>query len=493
MAIAIAVLGCLVGLFDRSLAFHDEIINTNKALESVVLDYAMRPVFFLLNIVALKLFGNHTYSLVIMSVMSVTITALVLYQICTRYLSASMGVLCVVAYVGVNMVRYWGVRAMAHGHAGMFMMVSIYLALRCFDANDPRKQRWFGALAGLMAMVSFSTHPTLAGYVVALCSWAGITWIASLSQFSRSSVISRPLRPTLWIGIGVVLGLVILMIVYAFWYHESYFTAWWKFARIPQGTEEAREYSLYYVGTMLWRGALPSVFLILSFLIVGIHAITTTGKSKAVGSSTRRFAMYMSLYCLVITVAMSSLNQWKHGRILVSYVPLLALSFAFYAAAAKDVLAGWLSAGLAHRITLLAALLFVTAAVANVTHYTAKTSRASFHRRHQGFLSMYEALRNVTDTRVGLLVKRGTLGTQRAFVDSAGLTSVPLASLEEVLTMPPNELVLHLGEHRVRYVFLDLEHATTKERQQLSSSLRKVGGNMLFRWRGIRELWFVER
>ncbi len=491
LVIGIGVLACLVGLFDRGLVFHDEIINTNKALESVVLDYAMRPVFFLLNITALKLFGTHTYALVMMSAVSVVITSLCLYQISRRYISASMGLLCVVAYLGVNMVRFWGVRGMAHGHGGMFMMVSLYLALLSFDAKSATKQRWFGLAAGFVAMVSFSTHPTLAGYVVALCSWAGITWLASLSEKTQHGVVARPLRPMLWIGIGVVLSIVLLMGIYAIWYHESYFTAWWKFASIPQGTEEDRGFSLYYVTTMLWRAALPSAFLLLSLGIVGISKSTRT--KQVIGSPARRFAMYMSLYCLVITVAMTSLNQWKHGRILVTYLPLLALSFAFYAAAAKDVLAGWLPARLARRLTLVAAVVMVVGAMGNVAYYTAKTSRTSFDRRHQGYLAMYEALRNVTDARVGLLVKRGTLGTQAAFVDSAGLTTVHLAPLDEVVAMSPDELVLHLSERRIRYVFLDLEEATKEEHERLSARLRSAGGNMLFHWRGLRELWFVER
>ncbi len=493
LVIGIGVIACLVGLFDRGLVFHDEIINTNKALEFVVLDYAMRPVFFLLNILALKLFGNHTYALVMMSTVSVVITSLCLYQISRRYISASMGLMCVVAYVGVNMVRFWGVRAMAHGHGGMFMMVSLYLALLCFDAKSPNRQRWLGLGAGFVAMVSFSTHPTLAGYVVALCSWAGITWLAGFSEKTRHSVITRPLRPMLWIGIGVALSIILLIVIYAIWYHESYFTAWWKFASIPQGTEKDRGFSLYYVTTMLWRAALPSAFLLLSLGIVGIGKSTRTEKHKTIGSSARSFAMYMSLYCLVITVAMTSLNQWKHGRILVSYLPLLALSFAFSAAAAGDVLAGWLPQRLARRLTRIAALVMVIGAMGNIAHYTAKTSKTSFTRRHQGYLAMYEALRNVTDEQVGLLVKRGTLGTQAAFVDSAGLTTVHLAPLDEVLAMTPGELVLHLSEHRVRYVFWDLEEATEEEHERLSANLRSAGGNMLFHWRGLRELWFVDR
>ncbi len=490
IAVGIAFMGGLVGLFNRSLGFHDEIINTNKAIEGVVLDYAMRPVFYGLNALALQFFGNHTYALVMLSLVSLILTALLLYHICTRYFSSRVGLLCVVAFIGISMVRSFGVRAMPNGHAGMFMLVSLCLALACFDAQLPCRQRILGFAAGLMAIISFATHPTMAGYLVALCSWAGLTWLLSLSSRTKESSLARPLRQTLWIAIGVVTGIGTLMLIYALWYHQSYFSAWWHFASIPQGSEAERGISLFCVRTLLWKGALPAFLLVSSLLIVAARRFAPSTKGEETARTKQSFVLAMVLYCLVVGMAMISLNQWKHQRIIYSYVPLLALSFACWSAAAKEVLALWLPQKWLRVIVVVVVALVMARTVLGIRRTTRHESQRVAALRDK-YLSLYETLRNVPDPTVGFLVGRGELGTKATFVHAAGLQYAKLAFTDELATMTTQELRATLQQHRVRYLYWDLESTSRKEYEEIASNLRSIGGGMLLNWRGLREVWFV--
>lgn len=486
LVVGIALLAGLTGLFSRSVAYHDEVINTAKATNGVVLDYAMRPAFFLINRFALKTFGNHTYALVIISVLSLVITALFLYYICTRYFRPSVGLLCVVAYVGINMVRHSGVRAMAHTHAGMFMVVSLYFALICFTDKTARKQRVFGFAAGLFAIVSFSTHPTMAGYLVALCSWAGITWLLGLSKFTASSVFARPLRPMLWTAIGVVTGILSLLLIYALFYHESYFAAWIRFAKIPQGTEAEREFSLYYVRLLLTKSAV-----LVPFLLASIAVLTARRLAKKSKLGTSPVALALPLFCLIVGMAMISLNQWKHGRIVLSYLPLIALSFATWTAAAGEALSDWLPRKWG-RVLLLLVISFVTMkSTQRVYRCGANDWKHNGDERHK-YLSLYETLRNVRDPVIGVLLGPGKLGTQRSFVEAAGLDYVRIKNTDEIVAMPDLDTVKnHLLDQQVRYIYWDLETTTREQYGAIAEKFRAIGGHVLLNWRGLREVWFI--
>ncbi len=490
LTVGIALLGGLVGLFNRSLAFHDEIINTGKAMQGVVLDYAMRPVFYGLNALAFRFFGNHTYALVVFSLLSLLITALLLYHICARYFSSRVGLLCVIAFIGISLVRSIGVRAMPNGHAGMFMLVSLYLALACFDTQIPRRQRMLGFAAGIMAIVSFATHPTMAGYLVALCSWAGLTWLLSLSRHTKASPLARDLRPTLWIAIGVATGIGTLMLIHELWYHQSYFAAWWHFASIPQGTQEERGISWFYIRTLLWKGAVPAFLLGSSLLIVAARRFVVSSRDKSTEPIERSFVLVMSLYCLVVGMAMISLNQWKHQRIIYSYVPLLALSFACWSAAAKQTLALWLPRKWLRTVIVVVVALVTAKTVLGIRQTAQRDSRQDAVLRDK-YLSLYETLRNVPDPTIGFLVGRGKLGATTSFVRAAGLQYTKLAFVDEVAEMSLEEFLATLREHQVRYLYWDLESTTPQEYEFITTKFHAVSGTMLQNWRGIREVWFI--
>ncbi len=497
--VALAVLGGLIGVYDRTLAFHDEILNTSKAARLVVVDYAMRPVAYGLNALALRIFGDHTYALVSLSLVSLAVTTLVLYYICARYFSPAIGLLCAVSFVAVDMVRNFGVRAMPHMHAAMFMVLSLYFAIACFSEEEPRRQRILAFAAGVLAIVSFSTHPTMAGYLVGLCTWAATTWLLSLFRVTRSSRLACQMRPALWIAIGMAFSLACLMVIYALWFSQSYFGAWISFAKLPQGDEAEREISLYYVRYLVGSSVAALVVLGCSLLLVAFLRIRNRGPlDTSQESRARAFALAMPLYCLVVGAAMVSLNQWKHPRLLVSYLPLVSLSFACWFAAACSAL----SARVPRRFsrTLIAAVVAVMGMVAVRGLVRAaiedKQSRAAVR---QDYLSLYEALLNINEPRIGILAGPGGLASKVQYFNAAGLEWIRLRPTN-LLAKAKNAAALEqeLLRHQLRFVYWDLGSTSPQEYQEIAAELRSIGAGISFKWREGRmhgrrgELWFVQ-
>ncbi len=490
LALALAVLAGFIGFFDRSLNYHDEILNTNKAVEGIVLDYAMRPVFYGLNVVALKVFGNHTYSLVVLSIVSLAITALCVFFTAKRYVGSVAGILSVVALLAPRMARDYGVRAMAHMHAGMFMALSLYFALRCFEEEGVGKRRAFGMAAGLLAIVSFSTHPTMAGYLVGLCTFAAMTWLLGLTPWTRSGSLVRGIAPGLWIAIGLALGLAILVVIYAIWYHEPYFSAWIRFAKVPQGPESQRGFSLYYVRTLLRKGALPFVFLGASLLVaMARHWLRPKAEDAGGVTRSRAFALAMPLYCLIVAAGMASLNQWKHGRLLVSFLPLLALSMGCWSALALEAFDS-LFGRQARLAKALGLSLFLGMAGIGMLHEAA-TVRAQSDVARTRYLSLYETLRNLPASRIGVLVGPGKVGTKASFVHAARLEAVLLPRTKKMATLKDSKMREVLIANAVTYVYWDLASTEDAERPRIAATLRQLGGARIAEWRGLREIWLV--
>ncbi len=496
---SMAVVAGLIGVFDRSLAFHDEILNTSKAMRMVVVDYAMRPVLYGINVVAIRLFGNHTYALVMLSLISLVITALCLYDICTRYFSAAIGFLSVFTYLSVDMVRHFGVRAMPHMNAGMFTMLSLCCALACFSETQPRKQRMLAFAAGFLAIVSFSTHPTMAGYLVGLCTWAAMTWFLSLSKRTSQSPFACTIRPALWIAIGVATALASLFVIYAIWYHESYLTAWISFAKLPQGPEHARDITFFYVHALLNTSSLPVALLIGAILIMALQRFTNRAAVGEVENPKgRAFALGMPLYCLIVGTAMVSLNQWEHPRLLVSYVPFVSLSFACWFAAASGVVRAWLPQTWSRVLLTTVVVAVAVTSVSNV-HRAAVEDKKQDPTTRQDYLAFYEALRNIRDPRIGVLSGREGLVSKVQFFNAAGLEWVSMKPNDEVAKFDSLEILrAHLIDLEIRYLYWDLHKTTSEEYAKISKDLRAIGGGISYKWRpdksaGRRgEIWFVQ-
>jgi len=483
LLVLIAVGVGLLGFFDRGLIFHDEILNMVRAREGRVFDYAVRPFFYAPNAVAVRLFGYHPYSLLLMSLISITVCVSLIYSLTKRLYGSAVGFLAGLAYVSNDLLFHLGIRAMPHAHAATALVASVWCFVEARHSRG-RRQQFLLALAGFLTLSCVAVHPSAIAYLVAACTWIGCLWL--LAGVRPDVVPAGFRRAPIWYGGGVLASLLLLSALFSV-YYKSYFESYLGYLALSQGAPEGTPWSFY--ATKLFNYTRVPLILTFCMVLVASWLRRRSCPNDDVPEQHPLFWPFSMSFLLLGTIGVSSFSEWQYRRILVAFLPLVILTFAFWLGAAHESWRRRFRGRWRHSLVHLALVVIAVSGIKTVAQRVDGYRDGTYSPTH---LLMYETMANLDVDRVGYITTSEPWGTKASHVLAAGIDAVRLGSVEEFIAGGPDPRALQdaVAEKRVEYVLLDLGMLPA-ELSALHVVLREASGQRVYTWRAKREVWRV--
>lgn len=493
------------GYLDRFAIFHDEIINTFRANEAIIFDYALRPAFYGINFVLYNFFGHSPFSLLIGSMLVYVITTVMLFIIGTRSCNVICGFACAILYMTSPLVLDLGIRGMPHIYAGLgATSVLFFFVLYSGKEKGAIKNVW-AVLAGASLSIALMLHPTMLGFV-AICF--GLLCLLSLFSFlyqRHAQTQLAVLANSHLMALSFVITFLIANVLYWYFYGKTYVVAFLDILRKTQEDEFARyhqPFDWYFIrifDEFFW------VLIALSFLIIFKIAVVLWNRLRGskrnwslanVVSKTPFYAAVFSSIC-VMSIGAISLNDWKFDRVLVSFVPLAALSL--------GLLVGYVSeyGRFVSRVLMLTislgSVLWVCGNGINA-HFSAITdARKRPYVETNRYHSLYAVLRDLAVLDIGVI--SGPAGTR--FIDrylsisNKNATYFPRPESSSELPYWREAVRERILKERVQYMavhrsWLEQNSPNSGSFSGLREEMRFFGGTLLHDWRSIVQVWKVE-
>ena len=328
--------------FHRDLHYSDELINTSRTFFGLnpytVLDYSVRPLFRLANLLFVALFGQNVQSLWIGSTFFALAIAYMLYVAGSRYAGLLGGFVGPFLLLASPQFRFSGLGAMPTMQSAVYAVAAMLIVLRPTEAGEPKPfahdARTF--LAFGLAALAVLAHPSQLPFVLGLAAAMIVVFGFNILRSGfRSNETARALRHGA-IGAGSLL-LLFAAIEVAYRYfgrggrsprllpgQDWSYVGFWQGAIRGFGTSLfARHYELadFYLRLLIENYAVFTVFsLILLLLAVGweINQIRTKKSINGIYE-------IPSITCATVIVVwqlVSALTALKTKYVLAAFGPI---------------------------------------------------------------------------------------------------------------------------------------------------------------------------
>jgi len=489
----------LYGFNNRVVIYHDEIINTYKAGQGIIFDYAQRPLYYLLNHLAVGFFGLDVESLVLLSAILFVATAIALYHTGRTFAGTIPAFLGVATYCTSAIVLEHGIRGMPHMSSALALTLTLCLVLRGETAIDRRRQRRLYLVGGLMAILAFATHTTMAGLLLGLGVWSvGRDLYKWRSE--RFQSFSWRFFPRVWAVLGMMGGGLVLVV----WFDLAQGTQsmvkglvsgiqW-----VQKGDAVTHHYGkpwyFYFevlrndLGFMAFFG-----WSVVCALAAGISNVWHREGQPQGEQSLYRQSQTVLLLLFVLSfsnLALLSFVRWKFARVLAGQIPMFALlvaavtTWAFEHLEARQRQRPWLVGKVA---PVLSMVLVLGVGVSTLRSVDQRWESIADRKRHL-YTSLYEILRHLPRSeRIGHLggskhrnrLRRFVLAADREWLDGGdGLSSAD--ELEEwVLTEDIEYLLTQPQKGRADWL-------------PAGGVLQTIRFEHIYNYRGYADLWQVQ-
>jgi len=334
LILLVAALAGLAHFFDRVCVYHDEIINTYKAQQGIVLDYAKRPLFYLLNFLALNLLGSHPLSLTFLSFLSFLLTTFVIYKIALLQKDSLAFLVAPLMFVFLTWSLTTGISAMPHGHSGLFIALSLWAFFLAWENESLLQTRFLTFTAGFCSGLAAMVHPTAYPFAVALLSLCGIFFVYSF--FSKAVLLPfsrKKARTFIYAAIAFVIVLICCDLAYRFLAKASYFSFW---ISVPEKLADQSTWGKYFEPfncyfLIIFEHFKAVIYLILFYMtaVVLLYCLRLPERQTELVKRAGNKYLLVTCYTLLLSLLAISIVSWKFERVLVKFAPLMALSFAF--------------------------------------------------------------------------------------------------------------------------------------------------------------------
>ena len=482
IASSLVLLSIFIGLFDRAALFHDEIINTGKADGGVIFDYALRPVFYSVNYIAVSLFGNHPLSLRFITIVGFLVGGVYTYRYLNRDYGHAAATAGVAGYAWLGWAYPIGISAMPHMLPAVFVICALYLHHSGPPTlGDIRKK----ALTALLLWAALLTHPTasalLGGFV---CMMAfSLTTRARKREISLRSMLQEV---AIWGGLFVVLLLATELTFRYFAPQDGgYIAAWVGGLEKVSDIKYSRYFQPYgyYFYELAGRFSLILLLAVVSVSTLALTRIRSVPDAKA--SRSERFGLTSKLgdlfiFC-VFSVGLISTEQWKFERVLVTFAPFVSLLLIAVIYGALPVIFRRpyaIAAGLTAVLTIWAGYVF-----SGQVQDTYKLSE----RRRPTYSSFFEQVRTLESRKIAYLGRKSAARLVRSPVSGSGRTLVHVAWPKTEGRQA--EYLAAISEAGYRYLILDLREESGRV-QEFRAELAKLGmQRRAVYFNGNYELW----
>lgn len=484
------------GFFDRYPLFHDEIINTFKANHEVVFDYAARPLYYALNIVAYEFFGYSPRSLVFASCVCFIITALFVYLIGVLLLSPFVGFLLASLYVLFPVIYQSGLRGMPHVAAGTLVVACIWAYLKALDPETHHVRR-YAIFAGIFSVASIAMHITNIAFYVSFmtATFASLLflWRLKIRSPQNASSVVVPLLTIVSSGMSFI----VYAISYKIFYGTNFVSLFlWGMSRVSDSGFQPhyQEPWYFYFHNVTFSEPYFVALLVVSMLVLSSLFFFS---SKQTAESRKAVWMVFAIcYTTLLTTVILSSVKWKFDRVLVGFLPLYiiclgAIIAAYWKLAARSTLRNLFAV----IFCVVIAFQFVRnlSLVTKINHQFRHNSINWFHK----YYGLYSALRLVPENRIGYIgaYKEPFAATSR-WTTISFKKMLPLMNPKQVLNASSicEELRLALDKRKVRYLILNTAPAVSTPEfvERTHEGLLKLHASQQYGWRGIAEIWHVQ-
>ena len=335
MSIVTAALA-LFALHKKTMAYHDELINTYKASIGLLFDYALRPVFYGVNALAYRYIGPDYFSLVLAAGFSFVLTAMAIHRTVLQATGSWASFLAPVLFVSYIHTYQDGIRAMPHIHMAALMA----LTLMCYFASrNPTAPTWKTAasasLCGVFACLCLLSHGTALAFCAGL--FAVLTGHLLLGFLKTDNGYRWKWTP-LYTLAGFTGALIAADRLFSRSTGRSYFV--WQIntlspasGKIHDPAFEKYHQAFPYYGVWLFS-EYKWLFLVAGTLLL-VWVVLTVKRFHKAGFriSLPSFVAHPFAPCALMTaisLVMISTVSWKFPRVLIGYAPLYALTIAFF-------------------------------------------------------------------------------------------------------------------------------------------------------------------
>jgi len=484
---AISSLVVFRGLTSRVMVWNDELINTYKASAPVIIDYAVRPVFYSINHLAFRFFGERYESLVLAAALATIACALLVHRIAWMLVESPLALLAPLLYLSHFWTLTHGVHAMPHIHAACFGVFSLWCLLHVFRSSVPGPLACSGAGIG-MALALLSHHTGIV-YVALDCGLLAVCLLRALWKRGARWK-ARVIRMS---GILAIAAATILGTEAAYSSNGQSYFGYWKAAMLKVGANPTYERYWqpfwYYFARLHQEYAWTMWFLALALAGCLGYAVARrrTPHLAAPGMRGSGGHALLVLYGLASLTAISFI-RWKFPRVVVGFGPVVSLAlFSMFCIAVESARASagarasrLLSTGLALVLAILCARSGCEAIRGVDTQ-----SRKSFWK----YSSLYEIAQSLQPGAVYGYIGTGPGRVQTVrFFGPGGNEVVPLGTAEEILAGERAHIIEQLTERGIDHVVLARQTVGAAmpafRRALLDSHLVPV-----YDWRGILEVW----
>lgn len=501
MPFVIFVISLALGFFlffNRYPLYHDEIINTYKANTGLVFDYALRPVFYFMNYLFYHFLGSSPRSLTLGAVFIYTITATLLYLIGQRHFGLLGGFLCSCIFLFMPLVIHTGIRGMPHLPAGLSAVIILFFLSKIYKTSSEKKAGWHTFAIGIFGVISLATHPTMIGISFAILLWAVVGWVFKVRWFRifYPAVLKNKHYALL---LAAFLGaFALLNLLYVYFDGHTYVSL--LTAGIGRTNNPA--YSGYFQPWYWYLFALIKQFQIINIsvlLFVVYYLIARLAqKSKSNLNSSENSFLFTVLFISLIFLASISLSKWKFERVLVTFVPLYALSAGFII---SYIVAWFLKNKNTVIYSILAVFIILISCFWGIVNFYdyAVDVKKNIHNSKERYYGLYDQIHNVKSQNIGVIGNKAQQIFALRYITLAGKQHVRLA--DNLLIINNNEdrnaMINTFLTENIDCFMIPTGRKSTRDSIsqdyfEAFNHLVSIGATRQYSWRGLYELWHYD-
>jgi len=485
------------GFFDRQPSYHDEIINTGKADIGLIFDYALRPLFYSLNIVWYELFGHHPRSIAFGSLLAYCLCSSCLYYIGKICYGPIAGIACSLSFLGMLIPFVHGIKAIPNLISGSLVLVSVAFFFSSFVKNKTllyNKNISISAFfAGVFAILALSAHPTAVSYVVSFGSLLVIVLL--INHFSKKDFLIEKM-PSSGTCISTLAGLfisfLILCVLYHYFYGTNYLSAFFQVTDRVNVSEKYLKYhqKWYYYFEL----ALEQQMLLLISICVNLTISALLFYYFASSFRTKPSAIPIVIvgYFLFCSLGLLSCSGWKFDRALNVVIGLLSL----LSGLSFGLLLSFIISIKRPRLASLFSIFIVLFSLYGVipTYKAGVKITTDSAQYHHKYLSLSHAI-SLTKTRnIGYIGKKKyTMHSMNNFIIISDKQLVEFETADDYLniTNPTEHLKKRLVQSKTNYILLNTKsgNASADSMELLKKTFKELNGHLVYNWRELAELW----
>ncbi len=452
----------------------------------MVFDFALRPVFYWVNSLAVSYLGLSTYSLLLLSVLVYGLSVALCFASGKNIAGASGGLFASAAFITSTVSLNVGIRAMPHLFAGAIAAASVYLFTVAWHTQNQRQRRTLAIAASIVSVCALGSHPTMLGYIFALgIVYTGLLWLQWRKVNIRCSFDSKT---CLWAIFAMALTFEILSVLYSYFHGLSYIAQFLEGMDKVQGNKFVRyRGEWWYYLMFLVRDLFPILIMLAT---VGIYAAVSLrrGKKDVVRSATSgsHGVLLAIVWCFAfLLVGVSSFAQWKFGRVFAGFTPIVSIAF--------GSLVGWLW-GFVRGAKIRRAMIMVLLSIFGICLWQAPIAKIDYHRhRRASLFHKYQGLVSA----VRLSKKRNVLvvGNKKwkRQVIIAGKRPIQFSKEPSDIMEKRARFIELLQRKKIEFVLLEV---SGQGQEPLLDEIRvyfreQLSGHKVYHWRGLSEVWHL--